>query len=333
MTLAITSARLMLALPRCGLAAVVLFGAQGALAQAPGDRAAAATLYEEGRALVKAERNAEGCAKFEASLSLFPAASTMINIANCHEHDGKLATAWADYARALDLNRDTAGEERRRELEALAQGGMRALAPRLPRLRIELTNPPPGVQVSRDGGAIPIAALGTALPADPGPHTVRVSAPGYREEARSVTLQEGKTETIALALQPAEARAESRPGWSLPVGITLGALGVLGLGAGAVTGGISLGQVSSIKSHAQCVSGSPCSTTDADGVSSAKTLGNVSTAAFIAGGVLAAAGVTVLVLGRGGERKPTRAGGQTTSSPDLVRVAVRPGRIELQGSF
>jgi hypothetical protein len=313
------------ALLGAGAVAVAVLLSRGALAQrAAGDQAAADALYNEGRELLKAGKNAAACAKFEASFALGPATSTMLNIARCHEQDGKLATAWADYNRALSLNGDTPGAERRRELEALAQKGLHALEPRLPRLRVALTAPPPGVEVRSDDNVLPAAALGEALPVDPGPHQVRVSAPGYREETRSVTLEEGKTAVVEIALQ----RSADEPGrgWARPAGIALTTAGAVGLGIGAVTGVLSLNKVSAVKSESMCTSGSPCSTTDASGLGSAKTLGNVSTATFVAGGVLAAAGVVLLVLPSGG-------GARSSSVAGNVRLSLAPGRLDLRGSF
>src|SRR5688572_22367029 len=77
------------------------------------DPAAAEALYKAGRDLVAKGDWDVGCPKFDASMSLDPVASTLLNIAKCHEHYGRLARAWADYKRALVLNQDTPGAERR----------------------------------------------------------------------------------------------------------------------------------------------------------------------------------------------------------------------------
>src|SRR5690349_15880908 len=64
---------------------------------APRDAAAAEALYRRGRELLSAGNWAEACAKFDASMALNPAASTMLNIARCHEHEGKIAQALIDH--------------------------------------------------------------------------------------------------------------------------------------------------------------------------------------------------------------------------------------------
>ncbi|WP_438016060.1 PEGA domain-containing protein [Sorangium sp. So ce315] len=190
------------------VAAVTLGGATARAQQQPArDPVAAEALFKAARALVDKGDYEAGCPKFEASLALNPSASTMINIARCHEHEGKLATAWHDYHRALVLNRETAGEQRRRGLEELARKGLVALEPRVPKLRIVVEGAPPGVEVQRDGTPLPAAALGEALPIDPGQHEIRASAPGHQPETRAVTLTEGETATIELTLRPAPASA------------------------------------------------------------------------------------------------------------------------------
>jgi PEGA domain len=180
--------------------AILLLSAPGAAQPTPGDPVAAQALFKAARALVTAGDWAAGCAKFEASLEMQASASTMLNIAKCHEHDGKVASAWDDYNRALALNLETRGADRRKGLEDLAKKGIDALTPRLPKLRIVVESPPPGLKVLRDGKELPAAALGDPLPADPGKHDIEVSAPGHRTETRSVTLEEGKTATTTVSL-------------------------------------------------------------------------------------------------------------------------------------
>jgi tetratricopeptide (TPR) repeat protein len=179
----------------------LLLAAPAARAQStPSDPVAAQALFKSARELVDAGNYAAACPKFEASLALQASASTMLNIAKCHEHAGRIASAWDDYNRALTLNLETKGADRRKGLEDLAKKGVDALTPRLPKLRIVVSTPANGLKVVRDGKEIPAAALGDALPADPGPHDLQVSAPGYRTETRSVSLEEGKTATAEFSL-------------------------------------------------------------------------------------------------------------------------------------
>src|SRR3954468_15943585 len=108
----------------CAFSVAALLVTSSAALAAPAqqtDPAAAESLFKTARALLDKGDWAAACPKFEASLALNPSASTAINIARCHEHDGKLATAWEDYNRALVLNRETKGAERQRQLEEVAK--------------------------------------------------------------------------------------------------------------------------------------------------------------------------------------------------------------------
>jgi hypothetical protein len=184
------------------VACAIVTGAATAHAEpVKSDPAAAEALFKAGRELVKKGDYAAGCPKFEAALELNPSAGTMLNIARCHEHDGKLATAWEDYHRAQTLNRETVGDARRRELDDIANQGIKDLEPRLPRLRVVVTAPPAGIEVSRDGKDLPRAAWGEALPFDPGKHEVSARAPGRKPRTVEVTLEEGKTSTVEIALE------------------------------------------------------------------------------------------------------------------------------------
>ena len=292
----------------------------------PGDRRAAEALFAEAYRLVDAGSWAAGCSKFEASFAFYASASTMINIARCHDHHGKIATAWQDYRRALALAGETR-DERRRGLLEIAQRGVDDLTPRLPKLRIVIPEAPVGLEVVCDGKELSSKALAEALPADPGPHEVRASAPGYRGQTLSVTLEEGKTATATLKLTPPEPAAKSPShGFFLPAGVALLATGALGIGVGAGTGVLSLNKISDVK---QRCGGASCLSTDSDSmamVASAKTLGAWSTASFVAGGALSVAGAVLLLVNPSGK---SRSAADTAS----VGVSIAPGRAMLQGRF
>lgn len=200
--------------------AAALFASTAASAQpAPGDPVAAQALFKAARELVDKGDWDAGCAKFEASLALQASASTMLNIAKCHEHAGRIASAWDAYNRALTLNLETKGDARRKGLEDLAKKGIAALATRVPKLKITVTGAPAGLTVQRDGKEIPAAALGDALPADPGPHEIRAGAPGYKTETRTVTLEEGKVAEASFTLvrAPKDAAGGAAPSRGVPI--------------------------------------------------------------------------------------------------------------------
>jgi hypothetical protein len=216
----------------------------------PRDPAAAEALYHRGRTLVNEGNWAEGCAKFQASMELNPAASTLLNIARCHEHDGKLGQAIVTYRRALQLNQDTLGEERKKALEKVANEGIAALEPRLSHVRVVLEKRPEGAKVARDGQELPLATLGEDIPLDPGDHVFEAQAPGFKKAEKRLKLAEGEKATVDLELVPAPAsddktqlppavKAKEKGEKPASGGVPAWAFVAGGLGLAAVGGGIA----------------------------------------------------------------------------------------------
>jgi len=178
------------------LPAVIIWSIAGSVHAEPSDASAIAEqLFNQARDLIKANRWAEACPKFEASLHYDPVLGTRLNLATCYERIGKLASAWGLYRESIELAKK-AGDTKRR---SYAQKQAAALEPRLPRLSVSApAHPPEGFVVERDGTAIDPGAQGVALYVDPGVHEIAASAPGYEAFKRSVTSVEGKAETLAI---------------------------------------------------------------------------------------------------------------------------------------
>src|SRR5262245_1391277 len=87
-------------------------------AQPVRDPVKAEALFKSAKALLDAGDWGAACTKLQASMDLDPSVSTLLKIARCHEHEGKLAAAWNDVSEALKLNQTAAQtEKRRRELD------------------------------------------------------------------------------------------------------------------------------------------------------------------------------------------------------------------------
>ncbi|MRG96462.1 hypothetical protein [Polyangium spumosum] len=193
---------------------------------------AALALFESARELVEKGDWAAGCAKFEASLMVYAAPSTMLNLARCYEHEGKLAKAWSAYKRALVLNQETPGAERKTALETIAKEGITQIEPKLPRVKLTVTDAPVGLYITRNGQEVPRAMLGSVIPVDPGPQTIAVQAPGHRAFRKSFTATEGKTEDVVITLVP-EGDADALGGGRIPAWAWVAAGGSVALGVTA----------------------------------------------------------------------------------------------------
>jgi serine/threonine-protein kinase len=155
------------------------------------DRARATGLFRDGRALMAAKRYADACPLLEESQRLDPGGGTLLNVALCHELQGRTATAWSDFQEALSL----AEHDGRADRASAAQSHLRDLEPRLARLAIEV--PPearvPGLTVRRDGAELAAASWNIAYPIDSGEHVVEAEAPGRSPWRGTIAIRDGAT--------------------------------------------------------------------------------------------------------------------------------------------
>jgi hypothetical protein len=162
--------------------------ARAALAQTE-NKAAAEALFEEGRRLVSEGKYTEGCPKFVESNRLDPAPGTLLNLADCYEKAGLTASswlAWLDAAAAADAAKQTDRERYARERAAALKSRLVSITVVVPEAsRVQ------GLTVQRDGVSLGIAAWGTAVPVDPGSHTVTARAPGRKPWDTTVKVVDG----------------------------------------------------------------------------------------------------------------------------------------------
>jgi hypothetical protein len=182
----------------------------------PEDQAAARTLFEQARSLVKAGDYAAACPKFEAASRLYVSPGTLLNLGDCHEQLGQTASAWTRFGEAASvaarMGRDETAEEARRR--------QRAIQPRLMHVSIRVSSPVPGLVVERDGIAIAAAAWGSSLPVDAGQHRLTASAPDHEPWSTSFELSRAG-ETVIVDVPALEALTEP----SRTEGTELGAAG------------------------------------------------------------------------------------------------------------
>jgi len=289
------------------LVCVVVF-ASSAFAQTT-DPAAAQALFDEGKKLVGEGNYAEACPKFAASQRLEPAIGTLINLADCYEHAGKTASAWARYLDAATMA-DRANQPERAEK---ARGHAKDLEAKLPRLTIRVKVELDGLEVKRDGLVIESAAFGVAVPVDPGTHVLTASAPGKPTWSKTVNAKEGTTEIVELTSLDASSdktvgstRSDQRT-----VGMVLTGIGIVTLG---VSAGFGLAARSKWKeSRAGCNDGTVCNDEGYGLARDADRLANAATLSLIVSGIAIGTGVVLWIAAP--STKPT------TSPAQGVHVA------------
>jgi hypothetical protein len=294
---------------------------------------------EQALKLFGADRWQEAFDWFREADLLFHAPTLSLYMARCQRKMGKLLEARDLYEKLLaePLAKDAppafleAHDAARAELDALRRV--------IPTVQIAVSGVPSGMaRLTLDGK--PLSEEKKEL--NPGSYTLEASAGGNDKAVKSFTLQEGTSQRIELALrvQPAAPAAEAKKpaapppeaakilaparGSVIPGAVLLG-LGAAGIGAGVATGVVSIGKVNDVKSR--CTDAG-CSPDDRAKTESARMLGNVSTALFVAGGVAAAAGVVLVVVRPRLGSAPSKG-----ASAGGVVAGVGLGRFELQGRF
>lgn len=232
---------------------VSFLGATDARAEAGQDKADAQGLFDLGKSLMVEGKFQEACPKLADSLRLDPVIGTMLFLAECYENIGRTASAWAEFREAQSLAAKQSDAR-----EKVARDRANALESRLSKLVITVSPPPaPGLRVKRDGFDVGEALWGAAIPVDPGPHAVTVTAPRKTDWTTSVTVGiAGSSSSVVVPpledapmdppsvvtgaasgtayVPPPEPRKDGRARRILGVGVA--SLGVVGLGLGTVFG-------------------------------------------------------------------------------------------------
>lgn len=296
---------------------VLVAGAPAAVAQpTPEGKAIAESLFRDGRALMDEGRYPEACRKLEESQRLDPALGTFLNMAVCHEKEGKIATAWAEFNEAMVLAR----REGRQDRYELAHERVLAIEPDLPKLSVSVPAEArvKGLEILRNGTPIGSGAWGASLPIDPGDVVIEARAPKFKPWTTTlqIALKEQKSVEVPLLEAAPEPEPEPvvgpvRPGPKEPppppeefwntsriAGVTLAGVGVVTMAVGGVFGYSALTKQSD--SDAYC-SGSTC--TDQRGVDLSKDAtrnANIANITIGAGALVGAVGALLILTGGSG---------------------------------
>lgn len=237
--------------------------AAGALGAAPTPARAdrfgdAEALFQEGRRLLDEGKREQACAKFAESQQLAPSPGALLNLGDCHEREGKLATAWSEFLAAARLY-NAPGNQPERDF-CLREAAL--LEPRLSHLTLHLEGWVPGLLLKRDGRAVDAAQLDLPVPVDPGVYVITAEAQGRVPFRTSVMVKAQKTETTvvvpALSPEPPRPITPPPPPPPPPLGrpaheYVIGGVGVVALGVGATFGVMALSN--NHKAENRCPSG------------------------------------------------------------------------------
>jgi hypothetical protein len=317
------------------MALALSLGLTSTSARAQSNSAMAESLFREGKKLLELRRFDEACPKFKESSTLDPSSGVELALGLCYEGQGKTASAWGAYVTAASLAR----RDSRHDREQAANKHAEALEPKLAHITIEVapeTAAVAGLQVKQDGIVVGSEVWKNA-PADPGSHTLEVSAPGKKPFTTTFLVDPASQATARV---PALEDAPLPPGTlvvpvtappppsHLPrqIGFGVGGVGVALLVTGTVLGIVALHDASD--AHKFCPNGSgTCSS--AAGVSengTAGTFADASTATIVIGAAAVVGGAALIVFtGRSKETSPAHAAS--------VTPLLGPGFAGLSGRF
>lgn len=325
-----------------------------------GDKATARQLTIDGYEALKKNDYTGAADRFKRADSLYHAPTITLGMARAQAGLGKLVSAQELYSRVVheplppnaSAGVTKAVEDAKRELEALS--------PRVPSVVINVkgTDAP---KVTLDGMDVPSAALGVKRPIDAGKHIIKATAAGFAPGEATVSLLEGKSESITIELKPgqdtsappvaaaalsvtpplsgppeptrplehatltapAQDHAKAKDSTQKTLGLIILGVGTAGLIVGGVTGGLALGK------HGDIVKSCPEGHCPPDqkvtlqpAIDSYSSMGTISTIGFIAGSALAATGVVLMLTAP-----------KAMSTHAAISPILGPGFVGAKGSF
>ena len=300
------------------------------------DAAQAEKLFQDGRALMAQRKFADACAKLAESQRLDPGVGTLLNLAECFEKNGQVASAWATY-READAAATREGQKKR---TVYAAARVKALTPELSYLTVEAPAVvPAGLNVTCDGKPIGAASMGSPMPFDAGSHRLEATAPGRRTWWKSVDLSPKSSlrvsvpdlEVIEVPPPPPEPARPPPAAVIVPVeppvpeappasstqrvtGVVLGAVGIVGIWVGSYFGIRAKGTHDDAENnHCSAVS---CDPTGGSLIDEARGQATISTLAFAAGATMLVAGAILYFTAPAGAAKGAKA--SRRAGPDLV---------------
>ena len=166
------------------------------------ETAAARTLAVDGVKLAQAEQCGEAIEKLDRAEKLKHSPIVLRYLGECQIKVGR----WVEGSESLrKLLREPLPEGATPALEQAydsATATLRDVKPRIPSMKITVNAPHEAeLKLRVDGKDTPSSVIGVALPADPGDHSIEVTAPGFLKASSQLRLAPSGTATVALELR------------------------------------------------------------------------------------------------------------------------------------
>jgi hypothetical protein len=261
--------------------------AAGPVAADEPTRNAARALASEGDAFYAKQDYEHAVDRFARAYALVGAPTIGVRWARSLAKLGRLIDAEEHYVATVRTHLAPDAPDAFRAAVTEATQELADLRARIPKLEIVR---PGGVGAVRlDGKPVPDALIGVARSVDPGAHVVE----GDGAARESVSVVEGQSARVVLKRS---GEAASSPGnLRKTAGFVAVGVGGVGIVVGAVGGILALQDKAVLDKY--CTDGA-CPANNADNIDKYHTAGTISTIGFVAGGVVLAAGVVLLVTAK-----------------------------------
>ncbi len=316
---------------------LAILSATTALAGAPDPQAKALAdkLFTEAQADLSQGRHEQACNKFEQVIRLDDTLGGRLQLGICYEKINKLASASALYAEVERIGTPSA-VQKDRDAAAIATKLHKELEPRIPKLEIVVSaaiKSIAGVEIKQNGTNIPESLWNNPIPVDIGMHHIEVSAPGREPWKTDIEVKENDQpvpKPLKLEVQPPggplpQQRASTPSSPARTAGFVGIAVGVAGVGIGAVFGALAITKNQQSTEGGHCLPNNVCDEVGKPLRNDALMLANGSTAAFIAGGVLLGTGIILVATSTKGKT--------STGKTSEASFGVGPSGIILRGRF
>lgn len=293
-------------------------------------------LAKEGVEAYDQGRFEESAEKTKRAYALVRVPTLAVHLARTYVRLGRLVEASELYLEAVRLKSEDSWQNAQFEAQRTAEIERASLLPRVPRLMIEVHGVDPAqVTITLDGTQVPTALVGAEQMVDPGTRVV-IATGGATEVRQTALLTEGAHTRVVLNIKPTLAQHSSevnpRTQQSIashqPQSSLQAILGWTGIGLAAAGVGFGIWQNQSAKSQRDellssqsCSDGVHCDSSKSDDVDAYNRARHLRTVGYVAGGVFAAAGVTLLLW-------PTK-----KREAPAVGLTLGPNFVNLQGAL
>jgi hypothetical protein len=244
---------------------------------------------------------------FEGIVSETGSPNARIYVARCLRDAGRLDEAYEQMRLTVsDATQKAESEAKYEPTRDSAAAELALLEPKVGKLVVAIVDTPDGVTVQIGSRALRDEQIGVPIAVMPGTLELVADARGMATITREIEVEAGKTRTLTLSFEPAtdddaeEDDDDDEPddGVSSPVdglaiaGYVLTGVGVVGLGVGA---GLAAKAQSDFDALAEECGNATCPADEQARVDDGRKLTTIANASLIAGGVVAAAGITLVV--------------------------------------